>query len=341
VIDDVLQTLPYDIKFKNAVFHKKQNLIDINILTSIELPPTAKSVIESKIQETFNGMLSYPECKEDIVINYKFNYSLPYLDEILLQLKVLDFLKKFPSILADKITADNVKISANSYETFGGASNENFEINLYLTPQFAKYCQNSAQFAQFKMNLERGYFSTFKFSFINQTNVTSFKSIIKDKSVTNPRLFDIPPVPVLAPLSSVNYSVLSMISSQKQENLESSRIDKTVRVENVQYLLGVPVKYKPVKPEFINVSPDTQITAGEISKLQKKEYTSKKGDRKTFMTFNIDGLRCVAFPTKKNLRLFDQLRDGHVIVAAGVYSAKNDFSPSFMITGISTCNLRQ
>jgi hypothetical protein len=232
-------------------------------------------------------------------IGYKFVYGKSYIDETILRLRLLDYLRNTFAIMAGGVKEEDIKIDAVT---------NGYDINLYLTQQFAEFLQGARSFEKFKGALAAEFFCEFNFYF----NITQQTGIPEDD------------------ILEIDYT--------EAENPVVDRVDKVLHIKNSQYLLGRPIKEKPIKIEYLRLCNEDQITAGEIDRLTKREYTRANGEKAFRYTFTInDGAKttgCVWFPNKKNLHLFERLHDGDFIVVMGVYSERNGWR-SLNVSGIS------
>jgi hypothetical protein len=264
---------------------------------------TANYIYTAEISDLLNKLKPELEkmfCKTvGLQIEYKFVYTESYIDETVLRLRVMEYLKNTFAVMSGDIKDDSIKIES--------AAN-GFNINLYLTQQFADFLTGSKSFANFKQTLEDENFCEFNFYF----------SIISQADTADDEIAD---------------------SDYLPPDTVSTGIDKVLRIKNKSYLLGLPIKEKPIKIEYLRVCNDEQITAGEISRLTQREYTRSNGEKKEYYTFLLndgdDTANCVFFPNKKNIALFEQLTDGTFIAAVGTYSEKNG-RKSLNVAGIST-----
>jgi len=229
-------------------------------------------------------------------IQYEFVYEKSYIDKTLLQIKVTDYLKNTFAVMAGRLPDDAIKVDPVP---------NGFDINLYLTGQFADFLSGARSFANFKKELAEENFCEFNFYF----NITGQGEIIEDEETD----YVLPEAP-------------------------STRVDKTMSIQNKVYLLGVPIKEKPIKIEYLRVGDDLQIIAGVVERLTAREYTRKGGEKRGYYTFVLfDGFNranCVFFYNKKNQHLFERLKEGDFVVVCGTYSEKNG-RKSLNISGIS------
>ncbi|MCL2587145.1 MAG: OB-fold nucleic acid binding domain-containing protein [Firmicutes bacterium] len=123
------------------------------------------------------------------------------------------------------------------------------------------------------------------------------------------------------------------------------RVNKTMHIRGLEYYLGRPIKERPIRIEFLRISPHEQVIAGKIMFLAQKTFKKKTDDgeeEKPYWTFVLDDgksrAQCVFFPNQKSKPLFEKLVDGTVIAAIGNFSERNGRT-SFRVSGISFCEL--
>ena len=211
---------------------------------------------------------------------------------------------------------------------------EGFTVRLRLTKQAADYIKGSKAWKGFVDDLTQNNFALFNFVFEE-------KSSINQKELT-----------------------LEDIEKFAEKQVTANVIDKVFKITDREYLLGTPIKERPIKIEFLKVSPESQVIAGTISFFTKREFTKKnsplerrggtEGDgvveqKMPYWTFVLDdGNRkqsCVYFPSsrteethKKNIEKMESLGDGRTICVIGVNDERNG-RVNFNVRGISTCAL--
>jgi hypothetical protein len=264
---------------------------------------TANYIYTAEVDDIINKLK--PELEKLFIqavalpIKYKFVYSKSYIDETILRLAVFNYLKNAFAVMSGGMSDGSIVIET---------APNGYNVNLYLTQQFADFLSGSKSFANFKKDLHEQYFCEFNFYF----------NIIPQNETTDDETDD------------SNYVPAETVSN---------RVDKVFHIKNQVYLLGWPIKEKPLKIEFLRVCDDLQIVAGEIARLTKREYTRQSGEKKGYWTFTLnDGdsaVNCVFFPNKKNISLFERLTDEMFVVVMGTYSEKNG-RKSLNISGIAT-----
>jgi len=193
-----------------------------------------------------------------------------------------------------------------------------YNVNLFVPRMMVEYLKRHKVFMDFQKSLRQDYFAEFNF-FINEKE--------GDFEISMPE--DIP--------------------------TEYERVDKSMKVKNIEYFLGRPIRMRPIKIEFLKVSVDDQVIAGKMLFITKREYTKKTGDdvkggeegevkeeKKAFFTFVIDDgknrVNCVYFPTQKSLSQFEKLTNDTVVAAIGAHQERNG-RLGFRVGGISFCEL--
>ena len=248
------------------------------------------------------------ECRAKIDSDVKlvFEYKKAYTDELLLKMEIKKFLIREFSILTLSLTDEDIHVERNG---------EVFKINLHLPPQSIDYIRNNKLFTRFAAKLHDENFCTFEFFF------DAKKTSEQDGTRALEKL--------------EQYMKNSVLVE------DMVKVDKSLRVKNIEYWLGKPIKERPVKVEFIRTCPDEQVTAGEIKFLTKREFT-KGEETKTYWTFVIDDgktrLQCVFFPTDKTGPKFDKLVNGTVVCVIGTNSERNGRT-SFRVSGVSFCEM--
>jgi len=139
-------------------------------------------------------------------------------------------------------------------------------------------------------------------------------------------------------------------------SISTKKVDKALAVRNVEYHLGRPIKIRPIKIQYLKISPEEQVTAGTMHFLTRREYIKKTSDAvaspplqngetgvaKPYWTFVLnDGestVNCVFFPTVNTLSKFEMLKDKTAICVIGVHASRNDRT-NFRVTGIAFCDM--
>jgi len=129
---------------------------------------------------------------------------------------------------------------------------------------------------------------------------------------------------------------------------EAVSTDKAMKVKNIEYLLGRPIKVRPIQIKYLRNTEEEQVIAGTMHFLTKREYKKKDPLQdgaeitKTYWTFVIDDgrdrVQCVFFPTDKTRSKFEILVDRTMICASGVRTTRDKYV-SFRISGISYCEI--
>jgi len=260
---------------------------------------------------------------QDPPITFLFLYKQCYMDAGRLELLVTEFLRKNFSFLT--LDLDDSDIAVTKGE--GG-----FTAKLNLPKQTSDYIRGSKAFKAFVHDLAENNFVLFNFEFVEKPSCDQEELSLED---------------------------IEKFAESKLAANTKDRVDKVLRITNREYLLGTPIKERPIKIEFLRVCPQEQIIAGAISYLTKREYRHRKkytnelGEEVTvekpmpYWTFVLDdGARkqsCVYFPShrtdetlKKNVEKMQTLADGETICVIGINDERNG-RVNFSVRGISTC----
>ena len=240
-----------------------------------------------------------------------------------LDILIRDFLQKNFSLLTLDLLEENLIVTENE---------EGFTAKLILPKQTAEYIKGSKAFKAFADDLRENNFALFHFAFEEKPDIHRKELTLEE---------------------------IEKVASEKL--IAGRKVDKVCRISDREYLLGTPIKERPVKIEFLRVSPHEQIIAGTISFLTKREFKKKKtftndlGNEITtetpmpYWTFVLDdGTRkqsCVYFSSsrteeilKKNITKMENLDDGKTICVIGINDERNG-RVNFNVRGISTCVL--
>ena len=244
-------------------------------------------------------------------IKYVFEYKSSYMDLDRLELLVRSFLSNNFSIMTLDLDDEDIRVTNNDDKTA-------FNVEIHLPKHSAVYVKASKAYDAFIKDLSKDYFHGFNFAIIEKT------------AEDNQSIADI-----------------EKFVNEKMKDLRPSGVDKVCKVRGVEYLLGKPIKERPIKIEFLRTSPDEQVVAGTISFLTKREYTRKATDdrpeeMKPYWTFVIDdGERkqgCVFFPTTNTLAKFEKLVNGTTVCLIGVNDERNG-RVNFSVKGVSFCEM--
>ena len=272
---------------------------------------TAKFIYHPDIAKVFEGLKTRLETDFDETINRNFSqkidisfeYDPAYMDAETLMLSVKRFLSTSFGILTVDLEDEDIQIVQTG---------DDFTVNIYLEKQVAAYVKSSDALKKYLAKVEQNHFATFSF-FFNE------KKTSKEK-----------------PSEKMLDYISGVVKAQ-------TRVDKSMKVENITYYLGKPVKNRPTKVQFLRVSDDEQTIAGTIKNLTRREYTKKDTNQKApYFTFNLDDgsdtASCVFFPREKTLEKFEELIDEEQVIVIGRNSMRNG-RVSFTVSGISKCTL--
>jgi len=247
-------------------------------------------------------------------VKYLFLYKQCYMDAQRLAVLTQEFLKKNFSFLTLDLEDDDLQVA-------GGDSG--FTVRLRLPKQAADYIKGGKAFKEFTAYLTDNNFV--QFSFV-------FEEVSKDAK---------------------GELTLDDIEKYAESKLAASavvRVDKSLKIGEREYLLGMPIKERPIKIEYLKTGPQEQIIAGTISFLTKREYTKRdSNEKRPYWTFVLDdGSKkqfCVYFPAGrtpealgKNIERMQKLADGKTICVIGINEERNA-RVNFNVKGISTCAL--
>ena len=294
------------VKFRDCTYNTKDNTAVLTILYSEDIENLDQ--IRPEIERLFKDAI---KTNVDPTLRVTFQYKKAYTDAQLLKMDVKKFLTVNYSILTLNLTDDDIHV-----EDLGGV----FRVNVHLPKQSVEYIRASKPFLDFVHGLHEENFCTFEFF---------FDAKAAEEGDTGRALEKLD-----------RYMKDSM---PKDSNV---KVEKTLRVKNIEYWLGVPVKQRPIKIEFLRTSQtDEQIIAGTIKFLTRREKTrpnKKTGAEEEFVfwTFVLDDGRskcpCVFFSTEKTRSKFEKLVDGTVICAVGINSERNG-RVGFNVRGIGFC----
>lgn len=258
-------------------------------------------------------------------LNFLFLYKRCYMDAVRLEVLIQEFLRKHFSFLTLDLTNEDLIITKGE---------EGFTAKLRLTKQAADYIKGSKAFKTFVEGLLEDNFATFNFIFDEIKGA-------EQKELT---------------LEEIEKFAEDKILANKQD-----KVDKVCKINNREYLLGAPIKERPIKLEFLSVSAHEQIIAGTISFFTRREFNKKKkvtnedgvevetSRPMPYWTFVIDDgskkQSCVYFPSgrteeslQKNISKIETLGNGSVICAIGINDERNG-RVNFSVRGISTCKM--
>lgn len=197
---------------------------------------------------------------------------------------------------------------------------EVFATTLHMPQDVGEYVRHTATYRDFIEGLQEDYFAEFNFEF-------------RDKVVER---------------GGASIDELEAYISEAQ----GPRVDKSMKIRGLEYFLGKPIKERPIKIEFLKVSPHDQVIAGKIMYLTRRTYKKKTGEigeggtdlteEREYWSFVLDDgsnrAQCVFFPTQKTKAPFEKLVDGTAVALIGIQSERNG-RVSFMVSGVSWAEL--
>jgi hypothetical protein len=274
-------------------------------------------IFDERIKGKISGMKQKLEQEFKTMVGlpdlfYVFSYKQCYMDAGRLDILIQEFLRKNFSFLTLDISDDDLIVTDGE---------EGFTAKLKVTKQAMEYIKGSKAFKAFARDLTESHFAVFNFIFEEKAHDVNQKELT---------LEDIE-----------KYAEEKLVAKVKD------KVDKVCKVSDRAYLLGAPIKERPIRIEFLEVSPREQIIAGTISFFKRREYTKKDtGLPQPYWTFVLDDGKkasCVYFVSgrteeiqKKNMEKMETLGDGQAICVIG-YNNEKDGRGSFSVRGISTC----
>jgi len=247
-------------------------------------------------------------------IKYLFLYKQCYMDSGRLELLIQEFLRKNFSFLTLDLDDDDLVVVKGE---------EGFTAKLKVTKQTADYIKGSKSFKAFVEDLTESNFALFNFVFEEKAGVNQKELTLDD---------------------------IEKFAEEKLVANKKTNVDKVCKVSSREYLLGAPIKERPVQIEFLTVAPHEQIIAGTISFFTRREFTKKDTEQKSpYWTFVLDDghkkQSCVYFPSsrteetlQKNIGKMESLGDGQAICVVGINNERNG-RVNFNVRGISTCKM--
>lgn len=258
-------------------------------------------------------------------IKYLFLYKQCYMDEMRLKVMTTEFLRKNFSFLTLDFENDDLVVSKGE---------EGFTVKLLLNKQAAEYIRGSKAFKNFVNDLGENNFAAFNVVFEEKDDVNRKELTLED---------------------------IEKYAEEKLVANNDARVDKVRKISEREYLLGAPIKERPVKIEFLKIGPQEQVISGTISFFTKREFikrrtvTNENGDEITtekpmpYWTFVLDdGSRkqsCVYFVSgrtddavRKNIEKMENLDNGKTICVVGINEERNG-RVNFNVRGISNCKL--
>ena len=256
----------------------------------------------------------FKESVDEPDIKYNFAYQSSYMDDERLELVVRTFFKDNFSIMTLDLGDEDIKVTA---------ADRAFNIEVHLPKHTADYVGASRALEGFLKNLREQYFYGITFQVI--------------------------------PKDTGDDATIEDIEAYVRENMKSvevNRADKVRKISGMEYLLGKPIKERPVKIEYLRTSPDEQVIAGTINFLTRREYTKKStnnneqatnnDEKKPYWTFVLnDGAKkqnCIFFPNVKTLAKFEKLVNDTAVCLIGINDERNG-RVSFNVKGVSFCEL--
>lgn len=310
------------VKFKGCLFSAANSELISTFLYQESIKHKI-SAMKAPLEQEFRSAVGISELK------YLFLYKQAYMDAGRLEILTHEFLRRNFSFLTLDLQGDDLAVET-------GDGGRGFTVRLRLPKQAADYIRGSRAFNDFVKDLHENNFAQFNFVFIGTAGGAEKGEL-----------------------------TLRDIEKFAEEKLfaaaAGSRVDKSLKISDREYFLGAPIKERPIKIEFLRVSPNEQVIAGTISFFTQREFKKKRtyenenGGEVTvekptpYWTFVLDdGGRkqsCVYFlsgrsddAVKKNTEKMQTLADGKTICVIGTNSERNG-RVNFVVRGISLCKI--
>ena len=252
------------------------------------------------------------ECKkrlQSVDCEIVIGFDKTYIDEALLKLSVEKFLKANFSILTLGIAPDDIVVAR---------TDDGFLTRIAIPKTSIGFVEKHKLWRDFVENLSSEHFETFTFIFEAKIEESGKKDV-------------------------------SLLKDYLASDDEEVRVDKTMKVKNVEYYFGKRINERPIKMEHLRASAGQQVIAGKIRNLNRREFVRKartddeQDETRAYFVFALDDGRkkadCVFFPNQKTLPMFEKLTDNTTICAIGVYSENKRGMMSFKIDGVSWCEI--
>jgi len=277
----------------------------------------ATFLFDEKIKGEISGMKPRLEQEFKAMVGiseleFRFLYKQCYMDSGRLEILVQEFLRKNFSFLTLDLADDDLIVTRGE---------EGFTAKMRMTRQAADYIKGSKVFKKFVEDLAEGNFALFNFAFEERECVNQEELTLED---------------------------IEKFAEEKLVANTKDKVDKVCKVSNREYLLGVPIKERPIKIEHLTVSPHEQVIAGTISFFTRREFVKKDSEEKgTYWTFILDDGQkkqsCVYFLSgrteevrNKNVAKMELLGDGQAICVVGICNERNG-RVGFNVRGVSSC----
>ena len=311
------------IKLGNLVYREKENTLFAVFLFARDVKTQDKEIAERDFRANLaaSGLDDVKAVFQYRQADFGASSEHDHAELVRLHVRVKTFLTREFGILTLDLQDGDITVEKQDSD---------FTINVYLPAQSIEYIQTNKTFKQFAEKLHDENFCKFEFFFT-----------AKHAPAGNVAALD---------------KLKDYMSQDMASRNESSAVSKVLPVKKVEYWLGAPIKHRPIKIEFLRVSAEPQITAGEIRFLTKREYVKKPvqssaataesppapEERKTYWSFVLDDgkdrVNCVFFPSDKTFAKFEKLVNGTTIAVTGFYSQRNGRT-SLRVNGVSFCEM--
>jgi hypothetical protein len=279
------------IKLLSAFFDTEKDTLTANYIYTDDIEDKLPA-LKPELEKLFIEAVSLP-------INIEFVYTKSYIDEMVLRLKITEFLHNKFTAMAGAFEDANVKAEL---------VDNTFTVNLYLSSQFANFLEYSNSWRSFKQKLADENFYEFDF-FVNVVPDTECPAEPEEVYVPKPE----------APVARVDkvYRIkdLSYLFGRPIK-------ERPIKIEFLY----------PSPDEQVIAGEIEKLTKREYTRKtgEKKPYftfTLNDGD---------DSAPCVFFPNKSNLAHFEKLSDGDFVAVIGVFADRNG-RRSFNVSGAASC----
>lgn len=134
------------LKFVSCTYYKSRQRLVVRYIYAEEIADRLP-VLKRRLEELFIKQVGLP-------IKYEFCYKKVYIDNLVLQLEILNFLRQKFAALAGNIKDDQVQVVLD---------HNTWQINLFLAPSLIEFLTHSKQWQKFQSELQDRNFFEFEF----------------------------------------------------------------------------------------------------------------------------------------------------------------------------------
>lgn len=134
------------LKFVSCTYYKYRQRLVVRYIYAQEIADRLP-VLKKRLEELFIKQVGLP-------IKYDFFYKKVYIDNLVLQLEILNFLRQKFAALTSNIKDDDVQVVLD---------NNTWKINLFLEKSLIDFLANSKQWQKFQRELQDRNFFEFEF----------------------------------------------------------------------------------------------------------------------------------------------------------------------------------